>query len=127
MPLSIALVLASFVVMAAAWRWRGCLRLHVPLMAAVMLFDLLFPIWLYLTHDWKHRLIDEGDILSFGVWAHWGLALMLLVLYVLQIGVGRNLLQGAAAKRQDHRNQAMGIVWLRVIVFASGAMLMNPA
>ncbi len=127
MPLSIALVLASFVVMVAAWRWRGCLRLHISMMALVMLFDLLFPIWLYLTHDWKRRLIDEGDILSFGVWMHWGLATMLLVLYMLQIGIGRKLLHGAAAKRQVHRNQAMGIVWLRVIVFASGAMLMSPA
>ncbi|MDQ6951613.1 MAG: hypothetical protein Q9M26_08110 [Mariprofundales bacterium] len=127
MPTSILLVLTSFCVMGLAWFFHSRPRIHVGLMSTVMLFDLLFPVWLYFTHDWGKRLIDEGAITSFGVWTHWGLAIMLLILYGLQIGLGRGLLRGEDGRRIEHRQQAIGIVWLRLLVFASGAMLMASA
>jgi len=127
MATSILLVLASFVVMAVGWWQRHRPLLHVPLMVAVMLFDLLFPVWLYTIHDWKHQLIDEGSILSFAVWMHWGLMIMLLVLYGLQISIGRAILCGDGACRKDHRGQAVGIVLVRTTVFFSGVMLMFPS
>ena len=99
---------------------------HVPLMASVMLFDLLFPVWLYSVHDWHQRLINEGDILSFGVWTHWGLMILLLILYALQIQLGRALRRGDRARLREHRSQAIGIVAVRMLVFLSGIMLMAP-
>jgi len=126
MATSILLVLGSFVVMAVAWWQRHRPALHVPLMAAVMVFDLLFPVWLYSIHDWQRRLIDEGDILSFAVWAHWGMVIMLLVLYGLQIALGREIQRGAVARRTEHRSQAIGIVLVRITVFLSGVALMVP-
>ncbi|PJC71314.1 MAG: hypothetical protein CO017_00700, partial [Zetaproteobacteria bacterium CG_4_8_14_3_um_filter_59_5] len=84
MKLSVILVLGSFVVMALAYYLRRQHRWHVALMGSVMLFDVLFPIWLYLTHDWKRRLIDDGELFSFLVWTHLFLILTLYSLYVLQ-------------------------------------------
>ncbi|RMH51197.1 MAG: hypothetical protein D6682_05470 [Zetaproteobacteria bacterium] len=127
MAASILLVLLSFALMGVGWRLRHRPRWHVPIMAAVMLFDLLlFPLWLYRTHDWGRRLIDEGDILSFGVWAHWGLVLMLLILYALQAALGRAILRGDAGQRQPHARQAIGILLVRLAAFVSGAMLIVP-
>ncbi len=97
-------------------------------MVSVMLFDaLIFPLWLFLTHDWGRRLIDEGDILSFGVWTHWGLVLMLLVLYGLQAALGREIMRGGEPQsRTAHAKQAIGIVLVRVVAFLSGLMLLVP-
>ncbi len=112
--------------MAAAWWQHRRPMVHVPLMASVMLFDLLFPVWLYSVHDWHQRLINEGDILSFGVWTHWGLMILLLILYALQIQLGRALRRGDRARLREHRSQAIGIVAVRMLVFLSGIMLMAP-
>jgi len=126
MATSVLLVLASFMVMAVAWWQRHRPALHVPLMVSVMLFDLSFPVWLYSVHDWHRRLINEGDILSFGMWTHWGLMIMLLVLYSLQISLGRALQHGDGSRRKEHKSQAIGIVLVRTLVFLSGVMLIVP-
>ncbi|MDQ6964956.1 MAG: hypothetical protein Q9M13_08575 [Mariprofundales bacterium] len=126
MATSILLVLGSFMVMAVAWWQRHRPALHAPLMAAVVLFDLLFPVWLYSVHDWKRQLIDEGDILSFAVWTHWGLMIMLLVLYYLQISLGLAVWRGDRSRLREHRSQAVGILLVRTTVFLSGVALMVP-
>lgn len=126
MPLSVVLVLVSFVVMALAMAVRKRHSLHISLMSSVMVFDLLFPVWLYLVHDWKRRLIDEGDILSFLVWAHFFLIVTLYVLYVMQIQEGKHLLAKKEGSRQIHRVQSRGIIWVRVFVFLTGALLIAP-
>jgi len=51
---------------------------------------------------------------------------MLLVLYVLQITLGRAIRRGDGSRREEHRSQAMGIVLVRTMVFLSGMMLMVP-
>ncbi len=91
-----------------------------------MLFDMLFPIWLYLTHDWIKRLIDHGELLSFLVWTHLFLILTLYSLYVLQVQAGRGMLSGNAAMRPSHRLQSRGILIVRIFVFISGALLIAP-
>ena len=126
MPTSVILVLISFMVMAGAIYGRKRHALHISMMGSVMLFDLIFPVWLYLTHDWKHRLIDQGDILSFLVWAHFFLIMTLYVLYVLQIQEGKQLLAKQKDARQNHRVQSRGIILVRVFVFLSGALLIAP-
>lgn len=126
MKMSVALVLASFVVMALACYFRRRHRWHVALMAGVMLFDVLFPVWLYLTHDWKRRLIDNGELFSFLVWTHLFLILTLYSLYVLQGMAGRQLLARNEAGREAHRVQSRGIFIIRAFVFLSGVLLIAP-
>jgi len=126
MPLSVIIVLISFVVLAFAWLMQKNHRIHVMLMSSVMLFDVLFPIWLYMTHDWVKRLIDHGEILSFLVWTHLFLIMTLYSLYVLQVQAGRQMLAGASGVRPNHRAQSRGIVFARLFVFATGALLIAP-
>jgi hypothetical protein len=126
MKLSIVLVLISFFVMGLAYYLRKRPHWHISLMGSVMLFDMLFPIWLYLTHDWKKRLIDDGDLFSFLVWTHFFLILTLYSLYVLQVLAGRQLLAGDEKGRESHRVQSRGIIIIRLFVFLSGALLIAP-
>ena len=126
MPVSVVLVMLSFLVMGLAWLWRKRHRLHVMLMGLVIGFDVLFPVWLYLTHDWKRRLIDEGELFSFLVWAHLFLVLTLYALYVLQVQAGKQLLAQQEHSRQNHRVQSRGIVLVRLFVFLTGALLIEP-
>ncbi len=126
MPLSVMIVLISFVVLAVAWLVKKNHILHITLMSCIMLFDVLFPVWLYMTHDWVKRLIDNGELLSFAIWAHIFLILTLYALYVLQVQAGRQLLSGQRDARPNHRVQSRGIVIVRLFVFLSGALLIAP-
>jgi len=92
-----------------------------------MIFDVLFPIWLYMTHDWKHRLIDQGELFSFLIWTHLFLILTLYCLYVLQIQEGKQLLAKKKNARQNHRVQSRGIIAVRIFVFLTGALLIAPS
>jgi uncharacterized membrane protein len=126
MPLSVMIVLISFAVLAVAWLVKKNHVMHIGLMSCVMIFDVLFPVWLYLTHNWVKRLIDDGELLSFAIWAHVFLILTLYSMYVLQIQAGRQLLAGRREVRANHRLQSRGIVIVRLFVFLSGALLIAP-
>jgi len=126
MPLSVMIVLISFVVLAVAWLVKKNHILHITLMSCIMIFDVLFPVWLYMTHDWAKRLIDNGELLSFAIWAHIFLILTLYALYVLQVHAGRQLLSGQRDARPNHQVQSRGIVVVRLFVFLSGALLIAP-
>ena len=126
MKLSVALVLISFGVMFLAYYFRRRHKLHITLMSSVMLFDVLFPVWLYLIHDWKRRLIDDGELFSFLIWTHLFLILTLYSIYVLQVLAGRQMLAGANEAREGHRVQSRGIFIVRLFVFLSGALLIAP-
>ncbi len=126
MPLSVMLVMISFVVLAVAWMARKNHLLHIILMGCVMVFDVLFPVWLYITHNWVKRLIDDGELLSFSIWTHVFLILTLYAMYVLQVQAGRQMLAGHHGARQNHQVQSRGIIIVRVFVFLSGALLIAP-
>ncbi len=126
MTMSVLLVLASFGVMGLAFFRRKQKAVHISLMLSVMLFDLVFPVWLYLTHDWKQRLIDQGELFSFLIWTHLFLILTLYSLYVLQIQAGKQLLAKQERARQNHRVQSRGIIAVRIFVFLTGALLIAP-
>lgn len=116
----------SYAVMLAAVYWHRVRRFHVPVMISVMVFDLLMPFYLYANRDWKTRLIDDGDILSFLVWTHFGLLIALFVLYFIQVFAGRKLLAGDNSARMEHKNVAKGILLVRALVILSGALLVQP-
>jgi hypothetical protein len=116
----------TYLIMVAAVYWHRIRRLHVSIMVAVMIFDLLMPFYLYANRDWKTRLIDHGDILSFLVWTHFGLLIALFTLYGIQIMAGRKLLAGDNTARDEHKNVAKGILLTRALVILSGALLYHP-
>jgi uncharacterized membrane protein YozB (DUF420 family) len=132
MATSVLLVLMSFVLLAAAWYWRKQRRFHIAAMSFLMVFDFFFPVYLYLTHDWWKRLIVDGDIFSFSLWSHLILVMVLYALYVLQVMAGRTMLQNTADSedhkrtREEHRKQFIGIVVMRLLVLASGALMIIP-
>ncbi len=116
----------TYILMLSAFCLHRVKSFHVPVMILIILFDLLMPVYLYSTRDWKTRLIDDGDILSFGVWMHFGLLITLFVLYAIQILAGRKLLQGDQSGRGEHKNVAKGILTVRALVILTGALLVQP-
>ncbi len=126
MKLSILLVLCSFVVMFIAYYVRKQRLWHIRLMGSVMLFDLIFPVYLYAAHDWKYRLIDQEELFSFLIWAHLFLILTLYSLYVFQVQEGKQVIAKREGARQNHRVQSRGIFVIRALVFITGALLIAP-
>ena len=116
----------TYVLMLLAFYLHRIKSFHVPVMIFIILFDLFMPVYLYSTRDWKTRLIDDGDIFSFGVWMHFGLLIALFVLYAIQILAGRKLLQGDQSDRVEHKNIAKGILAVRALVILTGALLAQP-
>jgi len=117
-------VLISFGVMAVAYRYARIHVLHIGLMAMVMVFDVVFPVYLYIANDWPTRLIDKGEIFSFSIWMHVMLIIILYALYAIQVQAGRRLLdEGKRGARKEHRQQAIGILAARMLVFVTGALL----
>jgi ABC-type multidrug transport system fused ATPase/permease subunit len=132
MATSVLLVLMSFCLLALAWYWRKQPRLHIPAMIVVIMFDVFFPVYLYLTHDWWKRLIGQGEIFSFLIWAHLIFIIVLYTLYGLQVIAGRAMLIKHSAEqyqrlREEHKKQFIGIVVARLFVFLTGSLLIVPA
>ena len=125
----------TFLLMLAAMYWYRRRRFHITVMVSVMVFDIAMPFYLVSTRDWATRLLDDGDILSFGVWMHFGLIITLYVLYVIQVQTALKMLRtGKAvdvgereAAHRDHRAQGIGILLARALVIVTGALLADPA
>ena len=116
----------TYLLMLSAFYLHKFQKFHVPVMVFIILFDLLMPVYLYATRDWKTRLIDDGDIFSFAVWTHFGLLIALFVLYGLQVLAGRKLWRGDQSGRAEHKSMAKGILFIRALVIISGALLVQP-
>ncbi|WP_455217203.1 hypothetical protein [Kaarinaea lacus] len=119
----------TFLIMLLAVYWHRFQRFHVTIMLSVIAFDIGMPFYLAMTRDWNKRLLVDGDILSFGVWMHFGLIITLFVLYTIQVQAGLKLLKTAASEEQAHREHRMlakGILLTRALVITTGAMLFEP-
>ncbi len=125
----------TYLLMLVAFKWHHLRRFHMSVMIFIICFDVGMPFYLVATRDWKTRLIDNGDILSFGVWMHFGLIITLYVLYVIQVQTVLKMLrspkqavdsEALAAAHRDHRAQGMGILLARGLVIATGAILADP-
>jgi uncharacterized membrane protein (DUF485 family) len=125
----------TFVLMLAAMYWHRVRRFHVSVMLSVMLFDVAMPFYLVTTRDWKTRLFDDGDILSFGVWMHFGLIVTLFVLYVIQVQTALKIMRLGKktldvgeldTAHREHRSQGIGILLARALVIITGAILADP-
>ncbi len=125
MQTSIVLVSASFVWLFVAILLRKQHSIHAAMMMVLLVFDLLFPVYLYATHDWYLRLVTHKELLSFAIWAHLLFVLSLYAVYVLQILSGKKMKREPAPEREAHQMQARVFVILRLFVFTSGALLME--
>jgi len=123
---TILIAVLTYVIMLVAYFSHRSRRFHMSVMIGVMAFDLLIPIYLFTNRDWYSRLIDHGDILTFGVWMHFMVVLVLYILYIFQIFAARKILAGGEmsdAARIEHKAQAKGILLVRAFVIMTGAML----
>jgi len=118
--------IATYALMVAAFFTAKQRALHMPVMMGAVLFDLLIPIYLVLTHDWYKRLIEQEEIFSFMIWMHFILVLTLYALYGLQIMTIRRMVNGDEPARKEHRTQGLGILIARGLVILSAAMLIDP-
>lgn len=121
-PGTVIFAAATYLIMVAAFYLSKARRLHMIVMAVIIVIDAAFPIYLVLTHDWWKRLIIDGEILSFMLWMHLILVLTLYMFYGLQISAARRMLRGEGTGRDDHRRQAMGILIVRALVIITGAL-----
>lgn len=126
--ITILVSIATWLVMAAGFYLAPYRRIHMTIMVSVIIYDLLIPFYLYIWRDWYTRLITHQDILTFGVWMHFGLVLTLYVLYVFQILSARGILRrpADAQTRREHRSQGIMILAVRAMVIFTGALLWDP-
>jgi len=117
-------VIISFIAMGVAYRYARIRSLHVTVMLLVVTFDIVFPVYLYLVNDWYKQMIQEEQIFTFSPWMHFMLIIVLYALYVIQIQAGRRLLADHKEARQPHKQQGQGIMLARLLVFATGALLL---
>jgi hypothetical protein len=118
--------LATYALMLLAAYYARYRALHMPLMAVVIVSDLFFPVYLYVTRNWYRRLIEHAEIFSFLIWMHFILVITLFMLYFVQVQTARGLLRGADGARGAHRSQAIGILITRALVILTGALLVEP-
>ena len=116
----------TYFIMVAGYFMARFRRFHISVMVSIMVIDLFFPVYLYMTRDWVERLIEHEEIFSFLIWMHFFLVITLYVLYVLQIMAGRKILQGDEQGRTDHKGQAKVILVTRALVIMTGALLAEP-
>ncbi len=124
-PGTVLFVAATHGLLIAAFYLSSYRHFHVPVMIAVMLTDVGFPVYLYMTNDWWKRLIEQGEIFSFLLWMHFILIITLYMFYGMQVAAARRMLRGDPEGRADHRRQGMGIIVVRTLVFVTGALLVK--
>lgn len=126
--ITILVTIGTWLVMAAGFYLASHRRIHITIMVSVIIYDLLIPFYLFIARDWYTRLIIHQDILTFGLWMHFGLVLTLYVLYVFQILSARGILRrpADAQPRYEHRSQGIMILAVRAMVIFTGALLWDP-
>lgn len=118
-------VAATYLLMIFAFKMAKHRKIHVPIMATIIVGDLLMPFYLFFSGDWYQRLIVNEDILTFGIWMHFFVVVTLYVLYVVQIQCAMKLLKNTPEPRirAEHRAQGLGILLTRFFVLFTGALL----
>ena len=99
---------------------------HIPVMLATILFDVAMPVFLYTHRRWWHRLIEQEDIFSFGIWMHFGPLITLYALEAAQIWSARKILAGDPSARATHHHQARALLMVRALVLITGGILADP-
>lgn len=127
MSLTVSLVaVLSYLLMLVAYfrpRQRG---FHIPVMLAIIAFDVSLPVYLYLHRNWWHRLIEQQEIFSSLIWMHFILFIAMYALDAVQIITARKMLKGDSSAREDHHAQGKALLIVRGLLIVSGAILASP-
>jgi presenilin-like A22 family membrane protease len=126
MSLLIIVVIASYVLMLAAYFMPRQRAFHIPVMVSVIAFDLGLPVYLYMHRKWWHRLIEQQEIFSSLVWMHFAFFAVMYVLEAHQMITASKILTGDAAARKEHHAQGKILLVVRGLVVLSGAILAEP-
>lgn len=120
-------MLLSYALMVYAFSRPQRRTFHISVMSAMMVLDVFFPVYLFVTRfdNLVRQLIDEGEILSFMVWMHLIIVILLYVLYAFQIRAGWRLKQGDPSARGEHRSQGKAILVTRALVILTSMMLVD--
>jgi len=126
--LTIAISILTWLIMFTAFHFSRFRNVHMPVMLAVLLYDLAIPVYLFTHRDWYKRLIENEDILTFGVWMHFMVVFLLYVLYVFQILAARKIISNPTDQvvRGEHRQQGIALLATRGFVIFTGALLYDP-
>jgi len=116
----------SYLLMLAAYFQPRRRFFHIPVMIAIMVFDVSVPIYLYLHRNWWHRLIEQQEIFSSLVWMHFILLIAMYALDAVQIHTARKILKGDLTARDDHHALGKALLIVRGLVVLSGAILASP-
>jgi hypothetical protein len=116
----------SYLLMLAAYYRPRYRFFHIPVMVSTLIFDISMPIFLYTHRHWWHRLIEEEDIFSFGVWMHLGLLFVLYILEGTQVWTGRKILLGDNQARIAHHQQGRALLMVRALILITGGILADP-
>ncbi len=114
---------ASYALMLIAYRLNRIRYFHVPAMISVMVFDVLFPFYLYSHRHWWHRLIEQQEIFSSLVWMHAGILLVLYALYFAQIYTAIRIMKGGNESRASHRSQGKVVLVVKLFAILTGMLL----
>lgn len=124
-PITVIAAVLSYLVMLLAYLHPQRRYFHIPVMIAVIVFDVCMPFYLYMNRDWWRRLIEQHEILSILVWFHFFLLIAMYALEVVQIQTARKMLKGDQTARTDHRSQGKAMLLVRGLVILSGAALVE--
>lgn len=126
--LTILISVFTWLIMFAAFHLARFRKLHMSIMVTLLIYDLAIPVYLFTHRDWYKRLIENEDILTFGVWMHFMVVFLLYVLYVFQILAARRIMADSAngVARSEHRQQGVALLATRAFVIFTGALLYDP-
>lgn len=126
--LTIAISIFTWLIMFGAFHLSRFRSVHMSVMLAILVYDLAIPVYLFTHRDWYKRLIENEDILTFGVWMHFMVVFLLYVLYVFQILAAKKIISNPTDQvvRSEHRQQGIALLATRGFVIFTGALLYDP-
>jgi hypothetical protein len=116
-------MLSSIVVLLIAtglWVRHRRPDLHLRLMTAAFVCDLLLVIYIEATRHAVEKVVGRGTSL---IWFHATVSTLVIVAYVAQIALGRRMLAGVHTPRRVHALLGMAFVSLRSLNYVTSFMI----
>lgn len=116
-------VLSSIVValiLAGVWCRKRWPAVHVRLMTAAFICDLLLVLYIEVTLHAVEKVAGRGTPL---IWFHAAVSTLVLVTYVVQIALGRRMLAGVHTPRRVHALLGVTFVSLRSVNYVTSFMV----
>ena len=108
---------------AAGVATRKRTRLHLKLMTAAFILDVLLVLYIELTRHAVERAAAPDKHFTPLLWFHIAVSVGVLVAYVWQIQLGRRLLQGVVASRGLHLRLGITFCTLRLLNYVTSFMI----